>query len=42
MSNVTIFAVGVFVILLLGGGLLYTIIEMRGMYSQAEKRSSNS
>lgn len=41
MSNVTIFAVGLFVILLVGGGLLYTIIEMRGLYSQAEKRRSD-
>jgi hypothetical protein len=32
MSDVAIFAVGVFVILLVGGGLLYTIIEMRGLY----------
>lgn len=38
MSNITIFAVGLFVTLLLGSGLLYTIIELRGMYSKAEKR----
>ena len=40
-NAVTIFAVGVFVMLLLGSGLLYTIIEMRGMYSQAAKRRSD-
>lgn len=34
MANGTIFVVGILVTLLLGGGLLYTIIEMRGMYSQ--------
>ncbi len=38
MSNVTIFAVGLFATLLLGSGLIYTIIELRGLYSQAEKR----
>ena len=42
MSNVTIFAVGLFVTLLVGGGLLYTILEMRGLYSQAQKRRSDS
>lgn len=41
MSNVAIFAVGLFVTLLVGGGLLYTIIEMRGLYGQAEKRRSD-
>ena len=40
MSNTTIFTVGVLVILLLGSGLLYTIIEMRSMYSQPEKAKS--
>ncbi len=37
MSNVTIFAVGLVGTLLVGGGLLYTILEMRGLYSQTEK-----
>ncbi len=37
MPNTTIFIVGVLVTLLLGGGLLYTIIEMRSMYSQPDK-----
>ena len=41
MSNVAIFAVGFFVTLLVGGGLLYTIIEMRGMYSQTDDRGSD-
>ena len=36
MSNVTIFVVGFCVVLLLGSGLLYTIIEMRSMYSKPE------
>ncbi len=41
MSNATIFAVGLFVTLLVGSGLLYTILEMRGLYSQTEKRRSD-
>ena len=36
MPNTVIFTVGVLVVLLVGSGLLYTIIEMRGMYSQPE------
>ncbi len=36
MSNVTIFVVGLCVVLLLGSGLLYTIIELRSMYGESE------
>lgn len=32
MPSVTIFIVGVLVLLLVGCGLLYTILEMRRMY----------
>ena len=40
MPNTVIFTVGVLVVLLVGSGLLYTIIEMRSMYSQPEKAKS--
>ena len=40
MPNTVIFTVGVLVVLLVGSGLLYTIIEMRSMYSQPEKARS--
>jgi hypothetical protein len=36
MSNVTIFVVGLCVVLLLSSGLLYTILEMRSMYNKSE------
>lgn len=35
MSNSSIFAIGVFVTLLLGGGLAFTIYEMRRIYRES-------
>jgi CHASE3 domain sensor protein len=35
MSNSGIFAIGVFVTLLLGGGLCFTIYEMRRIYRES-------
>ena len=34
MSNASIFAIGVFVTLLLGGGLAFTIYDMRRSYEK--------
>jgi len=42
MSDTTVFAFGVFVFLLLFGGLIFTVIEMKRIGREAEaKRPSN-
>lgn len=43
MSDTTVFAFGVFVFLLLFGGLIFTMIEMKRIGREAEaKRTSNT
>jgi hypothetical protein len=42
VSNTGIFAIGLFVTLLLGGGLGFTIYEMRRIYNDSIKEAARS
>ena len=42
MSNTSIFVIGLFVTLLLTGGLAFTIYEMRRIYNDSVKEAARS